>query len=474
MLKYEHMADIQKTPQENNDGDVVFTVRTMKKDLELIRRGLPLRETLLKSSPAFAPKEAPRKLANPLQVHLSDEKPPKESAVPLHGADASAKPAAPQPLQAPLPPKKEPAYVSKTPGYTIPSTFPKASITTDQLPRKEVRPIETEIRPRAPIAPASTTVTPHGGRIVAESDIGTGFRFIAFFQKMFPTRSRLIIAALIVIAVAGTCTYALFAYYGKPLPGSKYVAGLLGSKTPVPSIFSPSPTENPPTPSPLEPSVTPETSSNPIPSVLPNRTAYLPISRLGRIILPSNATKVWLFDKLSGFATINQLPGDFTQAIVRKNSSDSPLETTEFFSFLGISPPNDLLSGLSGDLTIFFYSPKNSGSSSDNKTAAADIGFLIPLKGSVQDVTNALKKWEATLGGDFAPLALSRPWQPGPNMFFSSNVYQGTSIRFQNFPDPYLSIDYAVFEGSKPPLLILTTSRESMFAVIGTLNYRTQ
>ena len=45
---------------------------------------------------------------------------------------------------------------------------------------------------------------------------------------------------------------------------------------------------------------------------------------------------------------------------------------------------------------------------------------------------------------------------------FQDNNYRGTLIRYINFPEPDLTIDYAFANN----LFILTTSRESMYKII--------
>ena len=74
--------------------------------------------------------------------------------------------------------------------------------------------------------------------------------------------------------------------------------------------------------------------------------------------------------------------------------------------------------------------------------------------------------WESDLVADFSALLFYDETLEPATEGFQDNLYKGTGIRYINFPEPGLSIDYLA-SGNK---FIITTSRESAYAVIDALN----
>ncbi|MDO8558347.1 MAG: hypothetical protein Q7S09_04145 [bacterium] len=450
------MADkqhIEKSYTEEGRDTGSFFVRTMKKDIERLRQGLPIHENTV-TGKVLPPQryDTPQKLATTVQAHSPVEQPPKESATTIPGVEAARPQINPAPQEEVRAASRQIPPISQRP-------FPL------QAPPWQERPIET-IQPQA--RPAQPQV-PRTGKMEIEKTQAIE-PALTLFQRIFPTRKRLAVVLCVTLALLTLGIYALFAYFGKPLPGTRFV---FSDPTPTPfSVKTPSP--SPTTP---EVVITPTSISTPTPSPSPGplaRTPHLPISRLALVDLPESATKLDLAEQLTGFANISQNPGDFTQVIVRHESTETPFGASELFQFFGISAPEGFFGELSQDITLFFYAPRETGTLSIGHSAPAHFGILIPVRGSVNIFEEKLKTWEATLGGDIAPFAFGREWMLGQNPLFESNLYQGTLIRYQNFPDPYIAADYAVFEGSDPPLFIFTTSRESIFSVIGALNYRNE
>ena len=92
------------------------------------------------------------------------------------------------------------------------------------------------------------------------------------------------------------------------------------------------------------------------------------------------------------------------------------------------------------------------------------LGLVIKLKDNVE-AAETMKGWEKDIKDDLSSLFLGLDI-PDLAVEFNDNVYQGKNIRYVNFPDPDLSIDYAIVDDK----LLIATSRESMYAVIDALS----
>ena len=103
-----------------------------------------------------------------------------------------------------------------------------------------------------------------------------------------------------------------------------------------------------------------------------------------------------------------------------------------------------------GNYTLFFYSQ-----SEGNR-----MGIVIAMKENNLELV--LKLWEENMEGDLNQLFLKKDVSAAFTDEFQDNTYQGTVIRYLNFPDPGLSIDYAVINNK----LVITTSRESIYRAI--------
>lgn len=131
-------------------------------------------------------------------------------------------------------------------------------------------------------------------------------------------------------------------------------------------------------------------------------------------------------------------------------------------SALGISLPDSILFAVAtsdvegGNYTLYFYS----------QSAGNRLAMVIALTEGV-DLSQELRTWEASIKTDLKALflGLDIEVQPTATEEFQDNLYQDIAIRYLNFPSPDLSIDYAVVDNK----LVITTSRESMYATIDAL-----
>ena len=98
--------------------------------------------------------------------------------------------------------------------------------------------------------------------------------------------------------------------------------------------------------------------------------------------------------------------------------------------------------------------------SSKNQKLGIIIRILQP-----ENLALLMKTWESTMAGDLESFFLGvEKGQPATETF-QDNIYQDVAIRYLNFPDSTLTIDYVISDD----YLIITTSKESIYAVIDQL-----
>lgn len=84
---------------------------------------------------------------------------------------------------------------------------------------------------------------------------------------------------------------------------------------------------------------------------------------------------------------------------------------------------------------------------------------------SYSSLREEFRMWEPSLEKDLTMLLLltGRKGEPASGQFLD-NTYKGVFIRYLNFSDPTISLDYALIP--EKDLVVITTSRESMYMVI--------
>lgn len=160
-----------------------------------------------------------------------------------------------------------------------------------------------------------------------------------------------------------------------------------------------------------------------------------------------------LFGKLKERAAQEQEQGTF-QRILIKNiglEKDHFLSFQEIAEILYINIPLNILNSLTEEHTLFLYSQKEGNRS----------GVIIKVR-DTQNLADYLKFWEETMETDLALFFLDKKINESIDEEFKDNIYKDIDIRYLNFPDPSLTIDYVVVEN----YLIITTSREGMYGVI--------
>lgn len=124
---------------------------------------------------------------------------------------------------------------------------------------------------------------------------------------------------------------------------------------------------------------------------------------------------------------------------------------------LGISIPEPIMAAVnqgSDNHTLFFY----------NQLEGNRLGLVIKM-GESETLVQDLKTWEMTVFNDIKSMILIDGIPTPATEGFQDNIYQDIYIRYMNFATPDLSLDYGLVAGN----LVLSTSRESMFAIIDVL-----
>ena len=171
-----------------------------------------------------------------------------------------------------------------------------------------------------------------------------------------------------------------------------------------------------------------------------------------------------LWDKLE--SSLSEVSGDETENILERilikmvdgfNKEYADLD--RFLSLAAINIPSALAqfieqSDINGEnYTLFVY----------QQPEGKRLGLAIELKDGAE-TAEVLKSWEEDIKNDLSPLFLSADISDSAAEF-KDNVYREKNIRYTNFPEPDLSIDYAVIGN----MLIIGTSRDSMYGVIDIL-----
>lgn len=129
-------------------------------------------------------------------------------------------------------------------------------------------------------------------------------------------------------------------------------------------------------------------------------------------------------------------------------------EKLERIESLGITIPDNLSNKLAKERTFFTFTQQQQ----------ARAGMVVKIT-DPQNIAAALQSWEHEIVKDLAPLFLGHKLDEPATENFQDNTYNNISIRYMNFSDPDLTIDYAIVKN----YLLITTSRESIYHLINAL-----
>lgn len=169
-----------------------------------------------------------------------------------------------------------------------------------------------------------------------------------------------------------------------------------------------------------------------------------------------------LFEKLKEVAGQEQELGNFQRILVKKigKEKDYFLSFQEIAGILYINIPYNISSELDlGERHTLFIYAQDEGSR---------LGVIVKVS-DFENLVENLKSWEKNMQTDIRPIFLGRVLGFPATEEFQDNIYppdgeagQEVNIRYLNFSDPTLTVDYAV----AGDYLIITTSRESIYKVI--------
>jgi len=181
-------------------------------------------------------------------------------------------------------------------------------------------------------------------------------------------------------------------------------------------------------------------------------------------LIPVDQTKILKMDNNASLTDLIKIEASTeqpTQSIKRIIPMVSPggedkeiLSLDELIQKLGIAIYPYVFSELTNNYTLILYT--------QNKEKL--IGLVVETNNPANTKDQA-KYWEPTMVEDLKNLFLFRkPGKPTTSLF-KNNTYKEVSIRYINFPNPDLTIDYAILNN----LFILSTSKEFMYNTIDRL-----
>jgi hypothetical protein len=162
-----------------------------------------------------------------------------------------------------------------------------------------------------------------------------------------------------------------------------------------------------------------------------------------------------LSEALKTEAQLEQATGTFKRIIILKQAQAEEgkkhLSLTKIFQRLRINIPSYALAELKENYNLILYSQ-------NGKTR---LGLITEIE-NAENLKEQLRFWEETMFNDLKNMFLGEIPKGAATSKFNDNIYKEIPIRYINFPEPDLTIDYAIINN----LFVLTTSKESMYKII--------
>jgi hypothetical protein len=179
-------------------------------------------------------------------------------------------------------------------------------------------------------------------------------------------------------------------------------------------------------------------------------------------LIPANKTKILslspessLLEALKTEAQLEETTGIFKRIIILKQARTEErkehLSLTNIFQRLGINILPYALAELKENYNLILYSQ-------NGKTR---LGLITEIE-NPENLKEQLRFWEETMFNDLKNMFLGETPGGTATSKFHDNIYKEIPIRYINFPEPDLTIDYAIVNN----LFVLTTSKESMYRII--------
>jgi len=178
--------------------------------------------------------------------------------------------------------------------------------------------------------------------------------------------------------------------------------------------------------------------------------SLFPVDETKIITVGNNAS---LLSLLKIEADVDQPSETFKRIVPIKNEKEI-LFLNELLQELRISIYPYALPELKDKYTLVLY----------GQNGKRRLGLIIEAL-NITNLEEQLKFWEKTMSDDLKNLFLKEAPGGAASEIFHDNTYKETAIRYINFPNPELTIDYAIFNN----LFILSISKESMYRIIDRL-----
>jgi len=188
----------------------------------------------------------------------------------------------------------------------------------------------------------------------------------------------------------------------------------------------------------------------PPPSGLQIPEPLISVDKTQKILLENNSLLTLLKTEAKSVQTAQTI-----RRIMPINSLNSEekeiLSLNDLIQDLRIAVYPYVLSELKNNYTLVFYAQGTKNL----------LGIIIETTNPIK-LNEQLRFWEKTMSEDLKNLFLDEKRGEPISKNFKDNTYKEVAIRYINFPDPNLTIDYALFGN----LFILSTSKESMYEII--------
>jgi hypothetical protein len=180
--------------------------------------------------------------------------------------------------------------------------------------------------------------------------------------------------------------------------------------------------------------------------------SLIPVNETRKITISNDIN---IIDVLKQEEKIYQEAKTFKRVLLLSSLTDKEeqISLSDFFQKTGINVPPFVLSELKNEYTLVFCTENGKN----------QLGLITKISNS-QNLREQMFFWETTMINDLKNLFLGKNNQPATSNFQDNN-YKEIAIRYINFPEPDLTIDYAILDN----FFVLTTSKESMYKIIDLL-----
>ena len=174
--------------------------------------------------------------------------------------------------------------------------------------------------------------------------------------------------------------------------------------------------------------------------------------------------------------TLNVDIGDFLKINVVQNVEGTlvPLNWLDMFDMTPLPftiSPSGLRDSIEDSAMLVYGQAETFNEDGAVNFSAQDIKKTV-FVARITDVAGAgtiMKDWELSMASDLADYLLIDDTSKEESVNFMDNTYRDVAIRYKNFPFPDVTVDYAIVKAAGQNYLIVTGSREAVYATIDVL-----